>query len=63
METRRQFITSTLAVGTSLASHKSIAQNAKRTIVDAQVHLWKAESEDWKWLPGAKPQMSVALHH
>jgi Predicted metal-dependent hydrolase of the TIM-barrel fold len=21
------------------------------------VHLWKAESEDWKWVPGMKPQM------
>lgn len=29
----------------------------KRTIVDAQVHLWKAESEDWKWIPGRKPQL------
>ena len=28
-----------------------------RTIVDAQVHLWKAESEDWKWVPGRKPQL------
>jgi len=26
-------------------------------IVDAQVHLWKAESPDWKWVPGRKPQM------
>jgi len=34
------------------------AQSArKRTIVDAQVHLWKAESEDWKWVPGRKPQL------
>ena len=30
---------------------------AGRTIVDAQVHLWKAESEDWKWVPGMKPQL------
>lgn len=29
----------------------------KRTIVDAQVHLWKAESPDWKWVPGRKPQL------
>jgi predicted TIM-barrel fold metal-dependent hydrolase len=26
-------------------------------IVDSQVHLWKAESEDWKWVPGAVPQL------
>jgi predicted TIM-barrel fold metal-dependent hydrolase len=30
---------------------------AGRTIVDAQAHLWKAESEDWKWVPGRKPQL------
>src|SRR5262249_18289221 len=28
-----------------------------RLIVDAQVHLWKAESPDWPWVPGMKPQM------
>ena len=28
-----------------------------RTIVDAQAHLWKAESPDWKWVPGRKPQL------
>jgi predicted TIM-barrel fold metal-dependent hydrolase len=26
-------------------------------IVDAQVHLWKAESPDWQWVPGRKPQL------
>jgi len=29
----------------------------KRMIVDAQVHLWKAESPDWPWVPGRKPQL------
>jgi predicted TIM-barrel fold metal-dependent hydrolase len=29
----------------------------KRTIVDAQVHLWKAASPDWPWVPGRKPQL------
>jgi predicted TIM-barrel fold metal-dependent hydrolase len=28
-----------------------------RTIVDAQAHLWKAESPDWPWVPGRKPQL------
>jgi predicted TIM-barrel fold metal-dependent hydrolase len=28
-----------------------------RIIVDSQVHLWKAESDDWKWVPGRKPQL------
>src|SRR5215471_6922862 len=57
MLSRRQFVTSTLAAGIAPASQKAIAQPAKRIIVDAQVHLWKAESEDWKWVPGMKPQM------
>jgi predicted TIM-barrel fold metal-dependent hydrolase len=26
-------------------------------IVDAQVHLWKANSPDWPWKPGARPQL------
>jgi predicted TIM-barrel fold metal-dependent hydrolase len=33
------------------------ASPRKRTIVDAQVHLWKAESPDWPWVPGRKPQL------
>ena len=57
MVSRRQFVTTTLAAGVALASQKATGQPAKRTIVDAQVHLWKAESEDWKWVPGMKPQM------
>jgi len=57
MMSRRQFVSTTLAAGVALTSQKTTAQPAKRTIVDAQVHLWKAESEDWKWVPGMKPQM------
>ncbi len=30
---------------------------AGRMIVDAQAHLWKAESADWKWVPGRMPQL------
>lgn len=28
-----------------------------RMIVDAQAHLWKAETPDWPWVPGRKPQL------
>jgi predicted TIM-barrel fold metal-dependent hydrolase len=58
MLSRRDFVASTLAAGTSVAATGALAQAGKRTIVDAQVHLWKAESADWKWVPGMKPQMS-----
>jgi predicted TIM-barrel fold metal-dependent hydrolase len=33
------------------------ADARKRMIVDAQVHLWKAESPDWLWVPGLSPQL------
>jgi predicted TIM-barrel fold metal-dependent hydrolase len=58
MLNRRTFIGTTLAAGTALASgsHPTAAQR-KRVIVDGQIHLWKAESADWKWVPGAKPQL------
>ena len=57
MISRRQFGTSMIAAGVAMASQTARAQPSRRTIVDAQVHLWKAESEDWKWVPGMKPQM------
>ena len=59
MFTRRGFIGSTLAAG-AVTSHAmpALSQSPrKRLIVDAQIHLWKAESEDWKWIPGMKPQL------
>jgi predicted TIM-barrel fold metal-dependent hydrolase len=58
MLTRRGFIGTTLGAGTALATgvQGALAQQ-KREVVDAQIHLWKAESDDWKWMPGMKPQM------
>jgi predicted TIM-barrel fold metal-dependent hydrolase len=54
--TRRTFIGTT--AGAALASGIQTARpQQKREIVDAQIHLWKAESDDWKWMPGMKPQM------
>jgi predicted TIM-barrel fold metal-dependent hydrolase len=61
MLSRRSFLKSTLGAGVALAGARLApvaAQPARRrTIVDAQVHLWKAESPDWPWVPGLKPQM------
>src|SRR5260221_4147626 len=59
MLSRRKFLT-TVAAGAALASQRatpSTAQADRRRITDAQIHLWKAESEDWKWVPGLKPQL------
>jgi len=64
MLSRRSFLNSTLGAGLALttaqqaAAQTPTAQPARnRLIVDAQVHLWKAESPDWPWVPGMKPQM------
>jgi predicted TIM-barrel fold metal-dependent hydrolase len=61
MLSRRSFLKSTLGAGLALASQgcqQMATQPArKRTIVDAQVHLWKANSPDYPWNPGVKPQL------
>jgi len=60
MSTRRSFMTTALGAGITLATQApriAAAQVDRRMIVDAQVHLWKAETPDWKWVPGLKPQL------
>ena len=64
MLSRRSFLNGTLGAGLALATSQQAAAQTpaaqgarKRMIVDAQVHLWKAESPDWPWVPGMKPQM------
>jgi len=60
MLSRRSFLNSTVGAGAALAAqgpYKALAQTDRRMIVDAQIHLWKAESEDWKWVPGLQPQL------
>jgi predicted TIM-barrel fold metal-dependent hydrolase len=58
MLTRRKFIGTTLGAGVALATGGCATQPAgKRTIVDAQVHLWKESAPDYPWNPGAKPQL------
>jgi predicted TIM-barrel fold metal-dependent hydrolase len=62
MLSRRSFLASTLGAGAALTttqqgSAQMPAAQPKRLIVDSQVHLWKAESPDWQWVPGMKPQM------
>ena len=60
MLTRRKFIGTTLVAGATLATGAQQARPqlaSKRTIVDAQVHFWKANSPDWPWDPGVTPQL------
>jgi len=60
MLTRRKFIGTTLVAGPALTTSAQQARPqpaSKRTIVDAQVHFWKASSPDWPWDPGVRPQL------
>ena len=59
MLSRRTFMGAAAGVGAALAGSSSLPSVAqkRRVIVDAQVHLWKAASEDWKWVPGREPQL------
>ena len=58
MLTRRKFLGTTIGAGVALATGACATQPAgKRTIVDAQVHLWKANGPDYPWNSGAKPQL------
>jgi len=60
MLSRRNFLNGTIGAGAALAlqaPYKAAAQVDRRMVVDAQIHLWKAESEDWKWVPGLQPQL------
>ncbi len=43
------------------AASTAATAKSRRIIVDGQVHLWKAESDDWKWVPGRKPQIPEPL--
>src|SRR5262249_50508613 len=61
MLSRRDFVNGTIGAGVALAAQGGRAAAAqtstrKRTIVDAEVHLWKAETPDWPWGAGRKPQ-------
>jgi predicted TIM-barrel fold metal-dependent hydrolase len=59
MLSRRKFISSAVAAGTSLSAvmRAQPAAAKKRIIVDAQVHLWKAPTPDWPFVPGLTPQL------
>lgn len=60
MLNRRKFIGTTLGAGAALATGTQLGLSEgakKRTIVDAQIHMWKANTPDWPWDPGVKPQL------
>ena len=59
MLTRRHFIQSSLGAGLALPMAGSAFAQAprKRFIVDSQIHLWKADTPDRPWTPGARAQL------
>ena len=60
MITRRQFQSGALGAGVALATTGALqAQPApkKRMIVDAQVHMWLANTPERPWTPGAQAQL------
>jgi predicted TIM-barrel fold metal-dependent hydrolase len=58
MLSRRKFLGTTFAAGAALAtSPQATAQPKKRLIVDAQIHIWKANSPEFPWIEGSKPQL------
>src|SRR5262245_2331871 len=62
MLSRRSFLNGTLGAGASLAlagpnPQPAAAQGARRrVIVDAQVHLWKADTPERPWTHRLRPQ-------
>src|SRR5258708_18356419 len=62
MVSRRGFINGPIGAGVAFAPPGTQTTEAqmsprKRMIVDAQVHLWKAETPEWRWVPGRAPQL------
>ena len=61
MISRRRFISGALGGGAALVAQgcqqMAAPPRSKRLIVDSQVHLWQAETPDWRWVPGIKPHL------
>jgi predicted TIM-barrel fold metal-dependent hydrolase len=59
---RRGFLSATLGAGLALTAQAAAPAPApqparRRLIVDSQIHLWKANTPDRPWVPGATPQL------
>jgi predicted TIM-barrel fold metal-dependent hydrolase len=70
MASRRSFLTGALGASLALATQGSQQMAAqtpqsgrRRLIVDAQVHIWKAEAPDRPWMPGRVAQLPEPFSH
>jgi predicted TIM-barrel fold metal-dependent hydrolase len=66
VSSRRSFLNAAFGAGFALITHgpqRATAQTRtpeparRRLIVDSQIHLWKANTPDRPWVPGAQPQL------
>lgn len=58
MLSRRRFLVGSAGAGLALAtrSFEPAAAQARRLIVDSQIHMWPPNRPDRPWVPGAQPQ-------
>jgi len=59
MLSRRRFLAGTASAGLTLATVglKPAVAQARRLIVDSQIHMWPPNRPDRPWVPGAQPQI------
>ncbi len=59
MLSRRQFLITSAGAGVALATQdlKPVAAQARRLIVDSQIHMWPPNRPDRPWVPGTRPQI------
>src|SRR5215204_5079185 len=60
MLSRRRVLSSLSATGVALATGRvmPVGADARRLIVDSQIHLWPANTPERPWVLGASPQLS-----
>ena len=66
MFSRRSFLRGTIGAGVALTTQRAqwaLAQTpaaparGSRLIIDSQIHMWKANTPDWPWVPGTRAQL------
>jgi len=62
MLSRRRVLTSLTATGVALATQRvPTVADARRVIVDSQIHIWPANTPERPWVAGTRPQLPEAF--
>jgi predicted TIM-barrel fold metal-dependent hydrolase len=62
MLSRRRVLTSLTASGVALATQRvPTVADARRVIVDSQIHIWPANTPERPWVAGTRPQLPEAF--